>query len=475
MAVSSLSGQSSIYSLVSNLMMLERQPLLKIENRKTDLMALAGVYTDVKVKLAKLRASADAMSDPVDSPLNARTVSSTDSKTVSATAISSADLGPHTLAVTQLAKHHTLVSNQLTKDSTSIVTTLGAGDYTFSVTVNDVATNVTITLAADDTDGDVMSAVSSAINSAMADVEDSAAASFISDTADTGRIVLRSENTGSDYKIELADVTGTLLGALGIDNEAVASTDTTGGYIYSDSQLDAQFNIDGIDIVRSSNVISDVINGVTLTLRGTQAAGDDPVNLTVSADTTAITDTVKGFISDYNDAMTHIRNKTSTDRKTGAREALAGQFTYLNLMTGMRVISAQGATTGVAGIAQLADIGITQDSAGLLSISDSEKFESALETNPTAVTRLFAASDGIATSIETLIEPFVKTGGYLDGDHSTTQQRVDALDETVERWEARLKIKEAQLIKQYSSLQESLAQLNGFQNFLGSYLSSMGY
>jgi flagellar hook-associated protein 2 len=475
MALTSLSSQSSIYSLISNLMLIERQPVLKIENRKADLQSLSGIYSDIKGKLSALRSAADSMTDVIESPLNARSVSSSDGDVVTATATAQTDLGPHAVAVSQLAKHHTMVSNRLTRDDTSIVTALGAGDYTFSVTVNDVSTDVTVTLDADDTDSDVLAAVAAAINSTMADVDDSIAATALNDTSTTGKLVLRSESTGMDYKMGLSDVTGTLLNALGIDDEATASTDTTGGYIYADGDLDAVFAVDGISIVRSSNVISDVINGVTLTLRSTQSGGDDPVNLTISADSSSITDTVNDFISKYNDTLTHIRNKTSTDRETGVRQPLAGQFTYLNLLTEMRTTVAGSATTGDADIVQLADIGITQDSTGKLSISDMDKFESALESGPNAVAQLFAATDGIATRIETLIEPFVKTGGYLDGDQTNTDQRIDALDESIERWEAKLKIREARLITQYSRLQESLAMLNGFQNFLGSYLGSLGY
>jgi flagellar hook-associated protein 2 len=475
MALTSLSSQSSIYSLVSNLMLLERQPVAKIESRKTDLQTLNGIYSDLKAKLSSLRSAAESMQDVIETPLSARAVSSSDSGVVTATASAGSDLGSHAVTVSQLAKHHTMVSNRLTSADTSLVTALGVGDYTFSITVDDVVTEVTVSLEADDTDGDVLSAVASAINVAMADVDESVSATALNDTSTTGKLVLRSESTGADHKMSLDDVTGTLLSALGIDNEAVASTDTTGGYIYSDSQLNAEFTIDGIAVSRSSNVVSDAISGVTFTLRSTQEADADPVTLSISADTASITDTVNDFLDKYNDTVTHIRNKTSVDRETGVRQALAGQFTYRNLLTEMRIGVAQSATTGAADIALLADIGITQDDDGLLSISDMDKFENALESNPGAVSQLFTADDGIATRIETMVEPFVKTGGYLDGDQNNTESRIDALDENIERWEARLKIREAQLIQQYSRLQEALASLNGFQNFLGSYLSSMGY
>ncbi len=58
--VPSLSGQSSIYTIISSLTTLARQPVIKLENKRSDLEALNGLYTDLKNKLSALRSAVDA-------------------------------------------------------------------------------------------------------------------------------------------------------------------------------------------------------------------------------------------------------------------------------------------------------------------------------------------------------------------------------------------------------------------------------
>ena len=54
------------------------------------------------------------------------------------------------------------------------------------------------------------------------------------------------------------------------------ATDTVGGYVYADlgnNELDAKLTVDGINVISSSNVVENVIQGVTLTLLAEQEDG----------------------------------------------------------------------------------------------------------------------------------------------------------------------------------------------------------
>lgn len=468
-SVSGLSTQSNLYSMIQQLMSLERQPIYRLESKKTDLQTLSSIYSDLKTNLKALRSAAEDISDPLDSTMDSRAVSSSDSDVVTMTATTSAALGAHSIFVTQLAKHHTMVADRFTGSSTSIRTALGTGDQTFSITVNGTATQVTVTIEADDTDEDIIDATAAAINTAMADVDDAVAATALDDTSTTSKLILRSDGTGTTYKMTLADVSGSLLSTLGIDNEAVAATDTTGGYIYADSELDAKLDLDGVSITRDTNVIEDALNGITITLHGHQEAGDDPVDVTVRLDSESIRGTVNTFLEKYNDALAYLRAKTSVD-SSGVRQPLSHQYIYRSLISNIRSAAAGVYSTGVSTIQMLAHIGITADSEGALSISDSDEFDDALEADPAAVAALFNGADGLADTIEDLLDPFVNTGGYIDTNRTNTETKISSIDESIERLEARMTLKEARYIKQYSSLQASLAVLSQQQNFLGSFL-----
>ena len=66
---------------------------------------------------------------------------------------------------------------------------------------------------------------------------------------------------------------------------------------------DAMLNINGIDITRTSNTISDAVDGVTLNLtKGTLASPGTAV-LTVASDKSATTTAINSFVKAYNDVV----------------------------------------------------------------------------------------------------------------------------------------------------------------------------
>ena len=467
--ISSLSGQSSIYSIINSLTTIARQPIITLETKRTRLDTLNAAYADLKTKLSALNSVAEGMIDPLDSSLEARMAASGDSDVVTATATSSAALGSHSIFVSQLAKHHTMVSDQFTRADSGIRTQEGTGDKTFSVTVNGVTTNVTVTIDADDTDEDIINATAAAINSAMADVDDGIAATALVDTSTTMKLVLRGDETGTTYKMDLADVTGTLLSTLGIDDESQLATGTTGGYIYADSDLTAELTVDGVAISRDSNVLDDVVNGLTITLRSSQDAGADAVDLTVSPAASSIRSTVEGLLEKYNDSLAYLRSKTAVTQD-GTRSALSGEYVYRSLIGNLRSAAAGMFSTGSDDIETLYNIGITADATGKLAISDSDAFEEALESAPQAVASLFNGTNGLAAQIEDILDPFVNAGGYIDNNTTNVSSKITAINESIERLEDRVERRELQLIAQYSSLQESLALLSSQQNYLASFL-----
>ena len=126
-------------------------------------------------------------------------------------------------------------------------------------------------------------AIANAINNSDADVH----ASVVNSSKNKAKLVLRSDSTGSDYGVSLSDVSGSLLSNIGLVDD-VQATDSTGGYIYDDSELDAQYELDGILLTSNSNTIEDAISGITFNLVGTQEEADEPIQLTIDADNDSI-------------------------------------------------------------------------------------------------------------------------------------------------------------------------------------------
>jgi len=462
-----------VRGIVRQLMQIESRPLNTLEKRKSDLGVRTAVLTDLGGKLDALRDEARTLTDPLVDPFGAKTVTSSLATVATATAGSTAVAQQHSLFVTQLARSHTMVSDQVTSAGTEISAALGAGDQTFSVTVDGVATPVTVTIGAGETNETVLQNMVTAINFAFVSVTDKISASLVEDTSTTSKLVLTSTETGLDYKMTLADTSGTLLSQIGIDNEAVAATGATGGYIYADSVLDAQFTLDGIDIVRSKNAVDDVLTGVTLNLVDAQDGGDSAITLTIAADVESVKTTIQDFLDDFNSALTYLRAKTVTNESE--RGPLADDFTYRNLALSMRTDATSSVTGVSAGSVEiLSQIGITSAADGTLSISEVSDLEDAIAADPAGISDLFRLTDGVAQRIEDLLDPFVNADGFLDRNKSSIQSQAVTVDESIERMQERLDSREAYLMDQYTRLSQVINQFQAQMNLIRqiqSYLS----
>lgn len=473
----SSSFQLNIEGLVAASMAVERRPLTTLQSAQKSLGLRSATLNDLKSSLSALRSKAQALIQAGTlSPFQTKTVGSSNTAVATATASTAAVAGVHTLSVTQLAKLSTVVSSQL---NSSTVTSESAGVKTIKVTYNGTdpttsgtAVSVNMTVTAGDSNNTVLTNLAAAINNDTT-LSAKVSASVVSDTSSTVRLVLTSKTTGLANKVRVADTTGTLLSTIGLNSEA-ASSGTAGGYIYADSALDAKFKLDGLDITRSGNTINDVLTGVTLNLLATSTSD---VTLTVASDKASIKSTVQGLLDAYNSSLKFLRERTSVTVATGGssgktevtsvtRGTLAGEGIYFSLISNLRVdVGGQVSSAQSGNPTMLSEVGIKAASDGTLSISDSAKFDSTIESKLTGLVDLFASTNGVATRLIARLDGFVNTGGLIDGGLSTVTSKISGINQQITTAQDRLVRREAALRKQLSKLQEALSVLSA-QRFL---------
>lgn len=471
------STQSSLDLLVAQYKASISQPLTQLQNQRASINSLISTFQDLKSKLSALVSQVQSFQNPGSlSPLAAKTVSSSNSNIATATAQSTAVAGTHTLLVTQLAKNDTLLSNRLTQSGTDISTATGAGTFTFSITVNGKSTNVNVTVKSGDTNATVLANIAAAVNAAGAGV----VASVVNDTSTTSRLVFTSSNSGSTNTVSVSDVTGTLAQSVGWSSSVItnrtASTSTTAGYVYSAaSSLDANFTLDGIPIVRGTNSISDVLTGVTLNLLAVQQPTDNPLTLTVEADTTSIQNSIQSFINAYNAVITTLSNDITTNTQTLVRGPLAGDITFMSLQRSLQSIAMSSVSTVQSGSPNmLSSIGITINKDGTLTISSSSTLTSALNANLKGVSDLLSSSGGIMTQIYNLVNTYSTAGGIVDQKINGAQDQVNALNDQIKMVQTSINMQADAMRQQYTGLLTLMAQLNQTQSQMNRIYSMMG-
>ncbi|MBP9212422.1 MAG: flagellar filament capping protein FliD [Bacteroidetes bacterium] len=442
--MASVSDISSVDQLVAQYRQSKRKPALTLETKKSALNIRLAVLADLKTKLKTLKTTAeDLQKTGTTSKFSTFSVASTNTSIATATATTTADVGSHALKIERLAKNDTLLSDRITSAATTLSAAEGAGTKTFRVSLNGVDTDVSVGVTEGETNEAILSKLVAAINDSDAEVT----ASSVGDTSTTKKLVLISKTSGASNAVSVTDLSGTLMEKIGFSSGVIsgrtANGSTTAGYANSSvSLLNSSFTVDGITVEKESNTVSDVLTGVTLELKGTQAETDLPITLTVGVNKASIKEKVQKFITDYNAALSYINTKTQYDSLTRTREALSGDSIFTSFRYNLRSLATEKITSVKSGNPSiLADIGITAGRDGTLSLSDTTKFDDALDADLTKVSDLFNSSSGLASKLVTLIDGMTNssTGKIVavkdaaDSQVLNLTNRITRFDETLDR------------------------------------------
>lgn len=458
------SGAGNIDLLLASFRSLEERPIRNLETQKGAIDKRISLFSDLKSKLSSLSSIATELSYSGSvSVFGMRAATSSDETVATVTATSSASVTAHTLFVSQLAKADQVVSNQYTLTGSDLSTALGAGTFTFDVTVNGTTQSVSVDIAATDDNQTVLNSIVSAVN----DVTDiGISASLVKDSATTGRVVFASDSTGADFEMTLADTSGTLLSTAGL-NDSVAMSGTSGGYIYASSALNAVMQIDGLSVSSNSNTVEDAVSGLTINLLKTQESGAQPVTINVTNDVEGIKGKLQSFIDAYNEVIDFIKSNTSVDSVTHLRSPLAGDFSVTNIRLQMRQALANPVTGLTAGDPTiLTEFGISVDRDGKLSISDSEKLEDNIRDNLDQIEQLFNSSDGYSGRLTTLLDTMTGGEGILEKRKDVLQSQINRMNSRIDLMRKGVDKKMEFYRQQFAQLQTAFAQFSAQSSYL---------
>ncbi|OUM94427.1 MAG: hypothetical protein BAA04_07465 [Firmicutes bacterium ZCTH02-B6] len=423
---------------IEAVMALERRPITQLQQRKTTLQQQRDAWRDINTRLNNL---SSRLSDlRLSSTFLNRTATSSDANVVSVSAGTAATPGSYRIEVEQLAQAHRIASGrQLAADEA--IGTSG----TFTIQVGDKSGTVTVEK------GDTLADIVQKINDADAGVT----AKIID-----GRLVLQADVTNK--KIEFSGDVDVLkdLAILGENDEILYE-------LLQEAQC-AHIKVDRLDIYRDTNTISDVIEGVTFTLKAEGSAA-----IEIQHDVNRVIERVKAFVDQYNSVQNFIKEKT-TDGAVLQGDVLLGRIQSQLRQLATARVDAGGPYN------QLAMIGISVDRYGTMTL-DEAKLRAALAENPEAVYRLFAADaedgdgfNGVAVRMGKELEQWLRSNeGLLASRQAMFDARMKDIDRSIERLEARLELREETLRRQFVRLEEVLAAFQTQSAWLSAQLQQL--
>lgn len=150
----------------------------------------------------------------------------------------------------------------------------------------------------------------------------------------------------------------------------------------------AVLSMDGVTLTPSSNLVKDVLPGITLNLRG--AAPDTTVTLSVKRDETAIQEKVREFVDAYNAVMEAIHSQMAYNADTGKPGGpLFGDSALRSIRSNLASLVLSRVSEGSDTVSTLGLAGIRMGANGLL-ILDEAKFKASIETSFEDIRKLFA-------------------------------------------------------------------------------------
>ena len=377
MAISSpgIGSNLDVNSIVTQLMSIERQPLLALDTKEASFQAQLSAYGNLKGTLSAFQTSVAALNSV--SRFQARTVTSSDLGVATATATSIASVGSFSLNVTQLAQSHAVVA----AGQASVSAAIGAGasttiSFQFGTITGGTLTNGVYTGATFTQDGTQSSGsvTISAENNSLAGIKDAinnanvgVTASIVGDGSATPyRLVLQSTSTGANVSMKVS-----VTGEAAIANLLSYDPAGTQNLTQTLAAQDAAFTVNGLALTSRTNTVSTALQGVNLTLAKVGTS-----TLTVARDTASIQTAVTAMVKAYNDVDTTLDQLASFNAETRQAGPLNGDFAVRSIQAQLRSVLGDSLGSGLS-ISNLSQLGISFQRDGSLAL-DTAKLQAAM-------------------------------------------------------------------------------------------------
>jgi flagellar hook-associated protein 2 len=396
------------------------------ENQQATLQSQSTALNQLQTDTTNIDNDVQALNS-ITGPLSARTVSSSDSSIVSASAAPGAAVGNHTVMVNSLASTASWASGTVA----SATTALAAGSFTIT---SPTGTPTTISTG---TGTSTLNDVANTINGDNLGVT----ASVITD-ATGARLAIVSNTSGAANNFTVTAGTGGLTFA-----QAVTGAN-------------ASLTVDGIQIASASNTVTGALPGVTLNLLN--AVPGTNVSLAIAPDTTQAATAINQFVTDYNKAVSDLNTQFTF---TGTSEGVLATDSVVRSLQS----TLQGAldytytpATGTTTMPNLSSMGISVNNDGTLT-ADSATLNASLQNNFSDVQNFFqgAALNGFANSMDQQLTSFISPAdGAFTVDLSSISTEYSGLQTDITNFETNyITPLKAQLTSEYSQAEILLQQL----------------
>lgn len=445
-----------ITKLATDLTAVEKVPQeAKIAKAVIETEAKISAYGLISYQVSLLQSAFEALNDADEVATNS--ASSSDTAVSISSITGTAEAGAHSIDVTQLALEQQVMSAEYSS-ATNALNSGSPFDITFAVGATSTSTS-TVTVQMDTPAG-----VVAAINSADMGIT----ASLI----DTGI-------AGANYRIVLSGATGS---EAGFSVSSSPDLDFANADNSLQSAQDAQLEFNGLAVTRSSNQVSDLVPGATLSLNGVTTSA---ARLTVTSDQSTLKAGVQNIVTVYNDFRgimdKFIKAPVEDIELSGAlqRDLSAAR----HVMTQVRNAIFNDSSTPSGDISSLRDIGISVNQKGELTL-DEDDYDSAiannyddvvmmLTANTSAQSLYVTAEKGLSQDIATTLKGLTDRTSLLTSREAGAENALVDYEVQLAALEVRMTAVYDRYLGQFAAMETMMQRLNGTRDYLEGQLESL--
>ncbi|AAQ61538.1 flagellar filament capping protein FliD [Chromobacterium violaceum] len=453
-AITSSVGALDVQGIVSQLMAIERRPLNESQQRADQYNTQLSTVGKLSSSLSALQTALTGLSSGRFLQVFKATVSDASMGAVSTT--SGGSSGTYQIDVKNLATSRQLVFDQVgTSTITDPKAAISGAPDSISFQVNGKTQTVTLRSKPDDVVS--LQTINDKINAAGIGINAS-----VVQNGSQYKLVLGSVESGLDnqFKIVAGSNSSDSGGTSGSTLAGLSQSPTAG--TESRDASNASLTVNGVAISAGSNKVTSAVAGVEIDL---YKAGSFTVSL--SPDSAGVAKNLQSFVDAYNQVI--------GDVKAARSGALKGNASILDIQGKLQQVLA----TPVAGvdpvnsIAYLSQAGISLQKDGTLKL-DQTAFNDAMKKDKQAVVNLFgnASNTGFAQRFNLEINGMLDPKGVIETSKATIRTKVSTETQLQSSLQSRLDTKQAQLIRQYTALNKTLAEMQSGSSSLFNLISS---
>ena len=454
-----------VNSIVTQLMALEQRPLTALQSKASAIQSTVSEYGKIKSAVSTLNDLAQKLASKTTW---AQTVASSSDTAVGATTDGST-AGTYTVDVTSLASVQTLASSAKAATAAVGSGTLhielgayagGTGGAPTIFTPSGTPPAVDIAVSATDT----LSDVRDKINGASAGVS-----AMILTDASGSRLLIRSNATGAvnGFRTSVSDDDGNNADAGGLSALAFDASTGVSQMTRSQTAADAVATINGLPVTSASNTLTNIVDGLTLSLSAPTTA---PVTVNVVTDTASLKKTLTDFAAAYSAVYKLIAADTKYNATTKQGGILQGDSAAVGLQNQLRALA--GGNSGASStFGRLSDAGLQIQADGSMTVN-STKLDSALANLP-EITKLFSGSsasdptlDGFAKRFRTATDTMLGVSGSLTSRTTGLSAQLTRNQKDQDTLNTRLADIEKRLRAQYTALDTQMASLSTQSSYI---------